>query len=606
MIGYQIGTILENERCKRDISRSRFAEGVCTPQMLLKIESNECETDLLLLKILFQRLGKSPDKLELIMSKEEYDKVRARDMIEELILKGKSAKAQYLLDKYFSFFDDKVHTHKMYYYRTRAYLLVRTGGSISEAKEYIIKALDITLPGWQEKPLSKFLISTYEMENLLAYGKFIYMEGDVEHAREHFEKCFKYIDERFDDREECAKIYGKCVWLLGKVYDGEEDDARIADLCEKALKLLREASMSYFMVPVMETITERYARLGYKEAYNEWKIFLDMLKELYDEFAPDMCLDSLFFNPYQCEYHLDYEVIRGQRLSLGQSQEELIEGVFKSPETLSRIENRKSSPNKKNFEALMGKLNIDRSRYSTFVATDDFDVLEIYGELNEKLGKQEISRAKELLDTLKDKIDTDSVWNRRYIANIENIIARKQGNIKKEEALKRAWNLLTETYNPYMEISRPPFRNEAILIAQVVICLNLLEKKGDAVELLKRMLDIYRNSSVDKKYRYRSYSVIELNYVQRVSEIKEYEEGLHLSEEMIKTELLYGKGARLGQGVLAISRDMQGITQTEYLRSLRKSYYFEELFLSKSTAEYLSKYYSEHFGRPITEEVKGI
>ena len=73
------------------------------------------------------------------------------------------------------------------------------------------------------------------------------------------------------------------MWLLGKVYDGEEDDARIADLCEKALKLLREASMSYFMVPVMETITERYARLGYKEAYNEWKTFLNMLKETEEE-----------------------------------------------------------------------------------------------------------------------------------------------------------------------------------------------------------------------------------------------------------------------------------------------------------------------------------
>lgn len=87
--------------------------------------------------------------------------------------------------------------------------------------------------------------------------------------------------------------------------------------------------------------------------------------------------------------------------------------------------------------------------------------------------------------------------------------------------------------------------------------------------------------------------------MQRVSEMKEYEEGLHLSKEMIRTELLYGKGSRLGQGVLAISRDMRGITQTEYLRNLRKSYYFEELFLSKSTAEYLSKYYSEHYGCSI-------
>lgn len=603
MIGYQIGAILENERRKRNINRSRFAEGVCTPQMILKIESNECETDLLLLKILFQRLGKSPDKLEFIMSKEEYDKVRARDMIEELILKGKSDKAQYLLDKYFSFLDDKVHTHKMYYYRTRAYLLARTGGSISEAKEYIIKALDITLPGWQEKPLSKFLISTYEMENLLAYGKFIYMEGDVEHAKEHFEKCSKYIDERFDDREERAKIYGKCVWLLGKVYDGKEYDMRIADLCEKALKLLREASMSYFMVPVMETITERYARLGYRERYKEWKIFLDMLKELYDEFAPDMCLDSLFFNPYQCEYHLDYEVIRGQRLSLGKSQEELIEGVFKSPETLSRIENRKSSPNKKNFEALMGKLNINKSRYSTFVASDNFEVLEIYDELNAKLGMHDYKNSDKQLKMVNKYLNLGVPENRRFTASIEITIARMKGEIETEEALREYLSMLDETYTG---CKRPPLENEAIILGQIVATEKELGKNEEAIEILENVLNAYKYSDVKDKYRYRSCALLRLHHVQTVIDNGECEKAFQLSQKLITLEITCGKGMGLGQELLvfANSRRGLGIEFSEYKRLLRKSYFFSELFMLKANAEYLSNFYKEHYGCSIIEEIE--
>ena len=100
MYTYTIGMLIEEERKKKKVSLRALAKGACAFQMLSKIESNQCDADKLLVDILLQRLGKSPDKLECILSYEEYTKIRARDMIEELILKGKVSKAEYLLGRY--------------------------------------------------------------------------------------------------------------------------------------------------------------------------------------------------------------------------------------------------------------------------------------------------------------------------------------------------------------------------------------------------------------------------------------------------------------------------------------------------------------------------
>ena len=69
---YKIGTLLRYERENNNISREKLCVGLCTSPMLFKIEENKCETDKLLLGMLFQRLGKSPDKLEIILSIEEH------------------------------------------------------------------------------------------------------------------------------------------------------------------------------------------------------------------------------------------------------------------------------------------------------------------------------------------------------------------------------------------------------------------------------------------------------------------------------------------------------------------------------------------------------
>jgi|GEM_PF-6089734 len=55
----------------------------------------------------------------------------------------------------------------------------------------------------------------------------------------------------------------------------------------------------------------------------------------------------------QREFHLAKEFIRTERIANEITQEELIEEIYCLPESLSRVENGKTSPSRKKFEAFL-------------------------------------------------------------------------------------------------------------------------------------------------------------------------------------------------------------------------------------------------------------
>lgn len=62
-----IGNLIETLRAEKCISRKALAEGLCSEQMLYDIETDRRESDPLIVDILLQCLGRSPDKLERVL-----------------------------------------------------------------------------------------------------------------------------------------------------------------------------------------------------------------------------------------------------------------------------------------------------------------------------------------------------------------------------------------------------------------------------------------------------------------------------------------------------------------------------------------------------------
>lgn len=597
MYSYELGSLLKKERETKNISRERLSEGLCTQAMLFKIEENQCDTDKLLVDVLFQRLGKSPDKLEVIMSLEEYNKIRARDMVEELMLKKKTHKALYFLEKYFSHFDETVNIHRMYYCRTKAYIFAQNG-DIDHARALIEQALEITISGWKEKSFEEYLISTYEMENLLLYGMLLHKAGMTHEAKEHTWKCDCYIREHFSDMEEYSKVYPKCVWILANICGDESDDGKIASMCEEAVSLLRKSAISYLMVPLMEEMIKRYCRMGDDMKADYWQKYDDVLREMYEEYAPDMCLDFLFFNPYQCEYHLDYEIIKGERLVRGYTQEMLIEGIYESPEPLSRIENGRTTPRKKKFDALMKKFDIEKGRYSTFLATDSFEVLEKKSEIDDCLSVYDIEGAKIRLKELEKDLDMTVADNRRFVENIRNTLERLLGEKSVDEALSVAKNLLKETYDLEKDNNRPPMRNEALLIAQIGSIMKRANAVDDAIHILEGVMKSYAKSRVDNRYRMRSYMTIYGNCTKYMGEAGLNERSISLSNTGASFQLRCGKLGSLGrfQLINGCNKLELGYEEEECKKLLKNAFILNKLILHKENPQLIREFYEKRFG----------
>lgn len=472
---------------------------------------------------------------------------------------------------------------------------------IQEALCEIKLAVDMTLPGVECTPLSEYIISTYEMENLLAYAKLLNMTGSNDKAGSIILQCLDYIKEHFADAEERCKLLPKCVWLLDAVFSDEPDNLIII-LCEEAVQVLREAAVSYFLLPVIEVLVRRYENTGEETKAGYWKHYQGILTDLYEEYAPDMCRDSLFFDVFQREYYLDYEIIRSERLSQNITQERLIEGVYSSPETLSRVETGRSAPGKKNFDGLMDKLNINKTRYNGYVTLESFDVLELNRELNTAITKIDCDLAKEKLGKLKSMLDMKLPQNKRHVEQFENMIYSMNNHKAPESVIRETFDRLELTYKfNENKTYRVPFYDELLMLNIIAISFKKLGEKEKALHIWKNLLDKYYNSRVHIKFHQRTYSILFTNYIKTFADFDfgtekdtERSRAVLMCNKDIKNRISWGNAKMLDSVLTTLSCAMLDIDIKKYGaiidRKLTQAQAVAELFLRQKNAEAIASF----------------
>ena len=562
MYSYTIGFLLATERTKKGISLRKLSDGICSYQMLDKIEKDKCDGDKLLFDILLQRLGKCPDRLECILSQEEFKKIRIRNFIEESILHDKTQRAETLLEKYYEMMKSSGNVSKMYYFRTKAYICLHGKNDIEEAYKNIKSALRCTLPEGQRQEMGSYLISTYEMENLLLLGKILFLQGKIQEAEILVRKCLKYMKEHPIDEEEKAKIFPKCVWVLTQINKEKENHQEIIFLCEEAIAMLRKWAITYFMLPLMQELVLRYEQIGNTEKRNYWKRYEEILQKLYQTYAPNMCLKFLFYNCFQCEYHLDYEMVQSERNQRHINQERFIEDVYGEPKSIYNLEHKKSSPSKQKFEMLMDKINLEKRRYNSFVATNSYDVLAIRENINRAFSRHDVEEVSNCIHQLREKLDTTYRENIRLIETYEIDLLVKTRVLSPKEARKRLTLLLEETYPiDTMTNYRAPLNSESMIINGIGISLWKEKKLEEGILLYEKTLKNYRRSKVSCKYHCKQYELLLGNYIAFRGEAGQTRHLEKIVSQGVSFILQCGKGNLLGlyfrEMANALCQDMQ-------------------------------------------------
>ena len=174
-----------------------------------------------------------------------------------------------------------------------------------------------------------------------------------------------------------------------------------------------------------------------------YRMYQVVLKSVYKRYKKEWHFtDSIFKNCCQRTYYMDYELIRGERLSQGFTQEQLIEGIYENPESLSRVESGKVSPRNKTFVQLFERLGIEKGRYNTFIVTESFEVLEMKKELDRLTSRRLYNEADKKLKDLKEILDLSVIENQRFIYGLELALASMLNKESSEKLLEEMIQLL--------------------------------------------------------------------------------------------------------------------------------------------------------------------
>lgn len=511
-----VGNLLKKIRTEKKITRKKLSQGVCSEHVLGEVEEDCYVTDILMLDIFLQRLGQSPDKFEMILNSRLYNMVRLRDLIAEKIYRGKWNQSERLLQDY----PLRTQVDRMYQYRMRANLVYYKEKDCILASEYFRKAAACTLPGFSYERIDDYLISAVELENLLAL-EYMFVKNDPEDksirkkTKSHLEICMDYIEKHFNGDEEYAKLVSKCAWLLGEICYLEKDYAQAKIFCEKGIEELRRNTILYFMLPLLELMVKSETAFGIDPKQSKWAQYYEILAFLWNGYAKRWYpTDSLLYNCYQRDFHLDYELIRAERRSKNMTQAQLAEDVYQNTESFSRMESGKVSPNKKTFEKLMTKLGLEKGRYNGCIVTNSFEVMELKRSIDGFLMRREFQKAKETIGKLRSVLDMKILENRMVVGLYENITAKRLGEETAEVVLEK----LKKLSGSFMNIDEKiffhiPMRNEVLVINNICNTLCEVGNKEEAVDLYGKTLEKIKSSKVKIKYRYRSYQIVFNNYV---------------------------------------------------------------------------------------------
>lgn len=589
-VGDQILELREQTK----ITLEELALGICTPESLRNIELGKEVVSKLFMEIMYQRLGKSTDKLELIVSEEVYEEEEQWVRFEEYLERGDQMSVNKVLENFLTKISKDSNVHNMFYCRNRAYAEFRVGNNPIQAKEWMKKALDITMPGWKRRPLQEYRISTLEMENLLAYAKTqlaIATELELREAERLLLNCKQFIDERISDEEEHAKIFAKCAYLLAVLYLKQGKTAQAKQLAKRAFQELQTYGISYFMEPILEILvqcndddTEKY-----ELPYQNYLTALQHVKQYIGEGW--RFTDSIFKNCSQQSCYIDHELFREERIAQGYSQEQMIQGVYKNPESLSRAERGKVTMRDSKLIRLFRKLGIEKSRYNGFVVTDRYEDLELKQQIDILISRNHDVEAEEKLKELKKRLDLNIAENRRIVHGYEIAIGIEKGEKSKEELLKQAEELLEETYRLQSHGAyRSPMDREALLINQMGILFQELGKIEEAKQLLYKITEAMQKSKVNMNKRSRKYSLLRSN-------LAKWEQSILLAKENIKFTLECGKLRTLPMDYMTIAcAIIDNPANLEICRVMIKDiFYLCDLVQNDANKRIAGQYYYDKF-----------
>ena len=293
------------------------------------------------------------------------------------------------------------------------------------------------------------------------------------------------------------------------------------------------------------------------------------------------------------------EVIKRTRESLGMTQEELSEGIC-TPETLSRIETGKRTPNRANFRALMERMGKCGEKYCPHIHAESYERMEEWERILRLDQAHRFEDALMELYEFEEKIDLDDRVNRQAVMRLRALCEYHLGKIDVPEYRER----LTQS----LKITRPDWdgehlpagvftRTECFLFCNIAVSYMYEENLDTALKLMRQMQDYFAATKIDETERRVSEGLLLSNMGQCLGRMGRTEEALKVAAEEARKYLEHYAAGRL-PGTLyncAYQMEVQHMSQEDCKEKLVQAYYMAEFVGDDREKEHIKKHFSEQY-----------
>ncbi|MDE6052201.1 MAG: helix-turn-helix domain-containing protein [Lachnospiraceae bacterium] len=601
----ELGIMLCKEREKMGEKQKNIADGIIDMTELCRVECGEQEIDYFTLQALFERLGKSLDKLELAVSVSEYESISYRTEIEHSIEEWDSNTLVKLMDSYGKYNDKKRPIHKQYMTAMNAmekYVREKDYASCLYGME---QALAWTLPGdWRQKVQIKQRLCNQEIRIILVIAYCQWKLGNMDGLTMHLEQLGWYILQHYTDTEEQVKVYPHCAWLLGQLYLGQGRVEEAYAMCRRGKEsLIENGSLSpmWEMLKLEETC---FGKLGRQAELTRCRKYREAVAFIYE--AAGVHLESnmvavFMKSSFQGEFIITNELVRDLREARGLSQEELSADIC-TQETLSRIEKGRT-PNKKKLYQLLKRMGMERESYYGFIEAADYELYEKVRQYNQCFSKGRQDEATKLLGEIEKELDMTRPVNRQFIGKGHILEQVTQGRLPYEQANQQLLELLHLTMPSVgsdKRIYRVPFRIEYTIWNYIAVNLRRNGRIEEALQIYEELIQCYKRSRVVMRYHAVPGLTLYINYAGFLEEHDELERAKEIGVEGLHHSLECCRGDTVGDILanLSLVYGKQGLPVIEELY-LRHGYYLNALYGKINDLGILQKAYQDKFHKEI-------
>ncbi len=231
----KIGSAIQYFRENYKISQIKLCKGLCSVPTLSRIEAGARDVDSLLLEALLERLGKTPNQFELILTDLDYEAYQNREDIRKYIEEKNIHTADSLLKIYEKIFAAKGSVHMQFIVSCRALMNEIQGGDVKTTIELFMEAISYTVPDFQTSEISDYYLSSTELNIIIDIIQRMIAAGMVGRAKELLTRVLDYLDHHITMAENYM-LYPKVAIIACQIYQREDETKKALDLCNKGIE----------------------------------------------------------------------------------------------------------------------------------------------------------------------------------------------------------------------------------------------------------------------------------------------------------------------------------------------------------------------------------